>query len=56
VRLANETCRKVGKDVKTYPDIALVACPEVQTLGIKEITLAELEIVVEDAGGLEEEG
>lgn len=56
VRLANEACRKVGIDVKTYPEIALVACPEVQALGIKEIALAELEIVVEDAGGLGENG
>lgn len=54
VRLANETCRKVGKDLHVYPELSLMACPEVQALGIKEITVAELEIVVEDAGGLEE--
>lgn len=55
VRLANEACRKVGKDIRTYPEISLVACPEFQALGIKEITLAELEIVIEDAGELAEE-
>ena len=55
VRLANEACRKVGKDIKTYADTALISCPEVQALGVKEITLAELEIVIEDAGKLEEE-
>lgn len=54
VRLANEACRKVGKDIIEHVDISLISCPEVQALGIKEITLAELEIVVEDAGELEE--
>jgi hypothetical protein len=54
VRLANETCRKVGKDIMEHPEIALIACPEVQVLGVKEITLAELEIVVEDAGELDD--
>jgi putative nucleotidyltransferase with HDIG domain len=53
VRLANEACRKVGKDIQEHPEIALIACPEVQALGVKEITLAELEIVVEDAGELD---
>jgi HD-like signal output (HDOD) protein len=53
VRLANEACRKVGKDIKEYSEIALISCPEVQALGLKEITLAELEIVVEDAGELD---
>lgn len=50
VRLANEACRKVGKDLKLYPDMSLIACPEVHALGLKEIVLAELEIVVEDSG------
>jgi putative nucleotidyltransferase with HDIG domain len=54
VRLANEACRKVGKDIIEYPEISLISCPEVQALGVKEITLAELEIVVEDAGELED--
>ena len=53
VRLANEACRKAGKDIIDYSEISLIACPEVQALGLKEITLAELEIVVEDAGELE---
>ena len=55
VRLSNEACRKVGKDLREYSEIALISCPEVQALGLKEITLAELEIVVEDAGELGEE-
>jgi len=54
VRLANEACRKVGKDITHHSDISLISCPEVQALGVKEITLAELEIIVEDAGELDE--
>jgi putative nucleotidyltransferase with HDIG domain len=54
VRLANEACRKVGKDIIEHQEVSLISCPEVQALGVKEITLAELEIVVEDAGELEE--
>ncbi len=50
VRLANVTCKKVGKSLIPDPDISLVLLPEVQALGLKEITLAELEIVIEDAG------
>ena len=52
VRLANMTCKKVGKDIIPDEEISLVSLPEVQTLGLKEITLAELEIVVEDAGDI----
>lgn len=55
VRLANEACRKVGKDLKENPEISLISCPEAQALGLKEITLAELEIVVEDAGSVDED-
>lgn len=50
VRLANLACRKVGKALNPDPAIALFGAPEAQFLGIKEITLAELEIIVEDAG------
>ncbi|MDR3580035.1 MAG: HDOD domain-containing protein [Oryzomonas sp.] len=49
VRLANLTCRKVGKDLRPDPTVALVGASEAQFLGVKEITLAELEIIVEDA-------
>ena len=52
VRLANMTCKKVGKDIIPEPELALILLPEVQTLGLKEITLAELEIVIEDAGDM----
>jgi len=52
VRLANLACRKAGKNLTPDPTVALVGASEAQFLGIKEITLAELEIVVEDAGTL----
>jgi HD-like signal output (HDOD) protein len=50
VRLANLACRKAGKALRSDPSVALVGAAEAQFLGIKEITLAELEIIVEDAG------
>jgi hypothetical protein len=50
VRLADLACRKVGKSLRPDPSVALVGASETQFLGIKEITLAELEIIVEDAG------
>jgi HD-like signal output (HDOD) protein len=49
VRLANLACRKVGKDLRPDPAVTLVGASEAQFLGIKEISLAELEIIVEDA-------
>jgi len=50
VRLTDLACRKVGKSLRPDPSVALVGASEAQFLGIKEITLAELEIIVEDAG------
>jgi putative nucleotidyltransferase with HDIG domain len=49
VRLANLACKKAGKDLIPDPGISLIAAPEAHCLGIKEITLAELEILIEDA-------
>jgi HD-like signal output (HDOD) protein len=49
VRLANLTCRKLGIGLRSDPSLVLFACPEAQVLGLKEIALAELEIVIEDA-------
>lgn len=55
VRLANLACKKAGKDLIPDPGISLIAAPEAHCLGIKEITLAELEILIEDADkGLED--
>jgi hypothetical protein len=49
VRLADQTCSRLGIGMHSDPTLLLFASPEVQVLGLKEITLAELEIVVEDA-------
>jgi putative nucleotidyltransferase with HDIG domain len=49
VRLANHACDKIGISLNPRPDIALILAPEAQCLGVKEIVLAELEIVIEDA-------
>jgi len=49
VRLANQTCRKMGIGMHSDPNLMLFAGAEAQMLGLKEIALAELEIVVEDA-------
>jgi len=49
VRLANLACKKAGKDMIPDPGISLIAAPVAHCLGVKEITLAELEILIEDA-------
>lgn len=49
VRLVNQACRKLGVHMSPDPTLVLFACGEAQFLGIREITLAELEIVIEDA-------
>ena len=49
VRLVNKTCKKLGVHMFPDPSLVLFACCEAQFLGIREITLAELEIVIEDA-------
>ncbi|NTW20471.1 MAG: HDOD domain-containing protein, partial [Nostocales cyanobacterium W4_Combined_metabat2_030] len=53
VRLSNLACRKAGKSMHPDPTLSLYAAPEAHFLGVKEIVLAELEIVVEDAGEME---
>jgi HD-like signal output (HDOD) protein len=49
VRLVNLTCKKLGVHISPDPSLVLFACPEAQMLGVREIQLAELEIVIEDA-------
>jgi len=50
VRLVDDTCRKLGlAGTPPEPNLMLAASFEAQGLGIKEITLAELEIMIEDA-------
>ena len=49
VRLVDQACNKLGVGMRPEPDLVLFASAEAHVLGIKEITLAELEIVIEDA-------
>lgn len=48
VRLANLTCLKLGLDLRQESSIVLASTPEAAALGIKEVALAELEIMLED--------
>ncbi|MCE1225679.1 MAG: HDOD domain-containing protein [Geobacteraceae bacterium] len=53
VRLANLACKKLGRSL--YPadsTISIFSAPEAHFLGLKEIALAELEIIIEDADGI----
>lgn len=52
LRIANQTCKKLGLGLSHDATLVLAVIPEVHALGIKEITLAELEIAMEDASGL----
>lgn len=49
VRLVDMACRKVGIGLRHDPSLVLAAEPEAQILGAKEVVLAELEIMLEDA-------
>ena len=49
VRLVDQACNKLGVGMRPEPDLVLFASAEAHVLGVKEITLAELEIVIEDA-------
>lgn len=49
VRLANLCCRRLGIGMRSDPALHLFACGEAHVLGLKEVALAELEIVMEDA-------
>ncbi|MDD2542676.1 MAG: HDOD domain-containing protein [Desulfuromonadaceae bacterium] len=53
VRLSDKACKKVGKSLHPDTSSSLVSSPEAHFLGTKEMTLAELEIVIEDAGELQ---
>jgi putative nucleotidyltransferase with HDIG domain len=48
VRLANESCRKLGVGLESSPDLVLAATPEAGMLRISELLLAELEVMLED--------
>jgi HD-like signal output (HDOD) protein len=48
VRLVDAACRKAGIGMSSEPELVLEALPEAQTLGIKDVHLAELEIQLEE--------
>jgi HD-like signal output (HDOD) protein len=49
VRLSNLACRKLGIGIRSDEGLLLLASPEAALLGLREVPLAELEIVIEDA-------
>lgn len=49
VRLVDHACRKLGLGGAPEPNLMLAATFEAQSMGVKEIMLAELEIMIEDA-------
>lgn len=48
VRLADQCCTKLGLNLYQDSSIVLTATPEAAVLGIREVALAELEIMLED--------
>jgi HD-like signal output (HDOD) protein len=53
-RLLDVACQKLGIGQPAHPDIVLAATMEARSLGLKEIALAELEIMLEDTLGAAE--
>ncbi len=49
VRIVDQVCAKTGLSLRPDPTIVTATLPEVHAMSIKEIVLAELEVVVEDA-------
>jgi len=53
VRLSNLACKKLGRSLQPAdPAISIFSAPETHLLGLKEIAIAELEIIIEDADGI----
>jgi HD-like signal output (HDOD) protein len=53
VRLSNLACKRLGRSLHPAdPSIVIFSAPEAHFLGLKEIALAELEIIIEDADGI----
>jgi HD-like signal output (HDOD) protein len=48
-RLLDAASKKLGIGQTEDPDIVLAATPEAQVLGLKDIKLAQLEVMLEDA-------
>lgn len=51
VRIVNRVCAKTGVSLKPEPTISPATLPEVMALSVKEIVLAELEVLIEDTVG-----
>ncbi|MGA2400590.1 MAG: HDOD domain-containing protein [Syntrophobacteraceae bacterium] len=49
VRIVDQVCAKTGLSLRPDPALVTATLPEVHAMSIKEIVLAELEVVVEDA-------
>jgi HD-like signal output (HDOD) protein len=49
VRTVNQVCKKAGLSTRPDPNLIPATLPEAHALNVKEIYLAELEIVIEDA-------
>ncbi len=49
VRIVDQVCAKAGLSLRPDPAIVTAALPEVHAMAIKEIVLAELEVIIEDA-------
>ncbi|MEM9177535.1 MAG: histidine kinase, partial [Myxococcota bacterium] len=48
VRLVDQACNKVGVGIRPQPDLNLPTTAEAQALRVPELTLAELEVQIED--------
>ncbi len=53
VRIVDHVCAKTGISLKPDPTIVMATLPEVHAMSIKDVVLAELEVVLEDALGIE---
>ena len=49
VRIVDQVCAKTGLSLRPDPTLVTATLPEVHAMSIKEIVLAELEVVIEDA-------
>jgi len=49
VRIVDHVCAKTGLSLKPDPALVTATLPEVHAMSVKEIVLAELEVVIEDA-------
>jgi len=49
VRTVDQVCAKTGFSLKPDPTLVMAALPEVHAMAIKDIVLAELEVIIEDS-------